>query len=87
MPFNPKNEVNEKQVWGDKYAIEGIYRVLWCDMIFILLVLFSISSPTLEDRKHTTRWIKIISHHEKMGDPIWITSERNLRFVEFQKKI
>jgi hypothetical protein len=34
-------------------------------MIFIQLVVrVSIPSPRLGDRKHTTRWIKIILHHK-----------------------
>jgi hypothetical protein len=40
-------------------------------MIFIQLV-FSIPSPKLRDRKHTTCWIKIVSHH-KAWETVTIT--------------
>jgi hypothetical protein len=35
---------------------------------------FSIPSPRLGDRKHTTRWIKIIITSQTMGDPIYINN-------------
>jgi hypothetical protein len=45
-------------------VIKRISHGLWFDMNFIQLVVFSIPSPRLGDRKHKTRWIKIISNHK-----------------------
>ena len=41
----------------------------WLDMIFIQLAVYTFStpSPRLGDRKHTTRWIKIICNHKPWG--------------------
>jgi hypothetical protein len=47
---------------------------------------FSIPSPRLGDRKHTTRWIKIISHH-KPWEILYITHKARISYKIHTAKI
>jgi hypothetical protein len=81
----------ELQVWfyPPNSCVADVRFIRWCILIHMSkgVIIFyptrcviSIPSPRLRDRKHTTLWIKIISHH-KTWEILYIQNREECRKV------